>query len=234
MHVQRENGGLLLALERGFYFYDLDSNDLTPLGDPEAGIATNRFNDGKCDPAGRFWAGTMALDKAPGNANLYRLNRDHNIEHVLSGVTTSNGLAWDRERALMYYIDTKTKKVQAYDYDDGSGAIANPRTAVTIADGAGSPDGMTIDQEGMLWIALFRGWRVIRVNPATGERLAEIAVPASQVTSCTFGGSSLDELYITTARTGLSEEALKEQPHAGGIFRVQPGVSGMPSYTFYG
>ncbi|WP_416148368.1 SMP-30/gluconolactonase/LRE family protein [Salipaludibacillus sp. HK11] len=232
--VVREKGGLLLALYHGFYFYDLETKQLTAVGDPESDIETNRFNDGKCDPEGRFWAGTMVLDGEPGDANLYRMNKDLNVERLISGVTISNGMAWNIEKETMYYIDTPTKKIRSYDFLMKTGEITNHQTAITISEGMGSPDGMTIDEEGMLWVAFFGGWKVIRFDPETGESLTEISVPASQVTSCAFGGEQLNELYITTARIGLSDEELEKQPHAGGVFRVKLDIKGAPSYQFKG
>lgn len=232
--VVREKGGLLLALYHGFYFYDLDTRQLTAVEDPEGHITTNRFNDGKCDPKGRFWAGTMVLKGEPGNANLYRMDKNLNVNRMLTGVTISNGMAWNIEKQLMYYIDTKTKKICSYDFNMKSGEMTNEQTVITISEGMGSPDGMTIDEEGMLWVAFFRGWKVIRFDPETSEILSEIPVPASQVTSCTFGGEQLDELYITTARVGLSDEELEKQPHAGGLFRVKLDIKGAPSYQFKG
>lgn len=232
--VARENGGLLLALYHGFYFYDLETKQLTAIEEPEGLIPTNRFNDGKCDPEGRFWAGTMVLKGDPGEANLYCMDTDLSVKRTLTGVTISNGMAWNIEKQLMYYIDTITKKIRSYDFDMKTGEMTNEQTVITISEGMGSPDGMTIDEEGMLWVAFFRGWNVIRFDPETGETLEEISVPASQVTSCTFGGARLDELYITTARTGLSDEELETQPHAGGLFCVKLDIKGAPSYRFKG
>ena len=134
----------------------------------------------------------------------------------------------------MYYIDTPTMEVVAYDYDLATGEIGNPRPVVRFGAGIGVPDGMTIDAEGMLWIAHWGGWKVSRWDPASGKQLEEIAVPAAQVTSCVFGGENLDELYITTARTGISEADLERQPRAGGVFKVKPGVKGTPTYAFAG
>jgi len=232
--VVRENGGLLLALYHGFYFYDLETKQLTVVEDPEADLSTNRFNDGKCAPKGRFWAGTMVLEGDIGDASLYRMDHDLNVKRMLTNVTISNGMAWDIDKKLMYYIDTETKKIRSYDFDMNTGEMGNEQTVITISDGMGSPDGMTIDEEGMLWVAFFRGWKVIRFDPETGEKLTEIPVPASQVTSCAFGGEQRDELYITTARIGLTDEELETQPHAGGLFRVKMDIKGAPSYLFKG
>lgn len=232
--VLREKGGLLLALRDGFYTYDPDAKKLSHIHDPEAHIPGNRFNDGKCDPQGRFWAGTMVLEGDHGEANLYRVDYDMKVNMMLTDVTVSNGLAWDTDKDKMYYIDTRSRKIRSFDFDSKTGNIANKATAVFVPEELGSPDGMTIDEEGMLWVAFFRGGKVIRFNPETEEILTEISVPASQVTSCTFGGRNMDELYITTARTGLSEKQLENEPHAGGLFRIKLDVKGAPSYRFKG
>ncbi|WP_147803573.1 SMP-30/gluconolactonase/LRE family protein [Alkalicoccus halolimnae] len=232
--VRKESGGMMVTLRDGFYSFNPKTKELTSIYDPESHLSGNRFNDGKCDPQGRFWAGTMVLEGEEGDASLYRLDPDLSVHTMLKGATVSNGMAWDPAKNVMYYIDTPTKKIMAYDYHPDTGYITNGRTAVAVSEERENPDGMTIDDEGMLWTAFFGGWGVVRFNPETGEALSEISVPAAQVTSCTFGGAAMDELYITTARDGLSDEDLKDQPHAGGIFMVKPGVSGAPSYPFRG
>lgn len=232
--VPMEDGGLLIAGRDGFYTLDPHTGELEAIAKPEHEPAGNRFNDGKCDPSGRFWAGTMSMKHESNKGALYRLDSDKSLHTILDGVSTSNGLAWNADGSVLYYIDTPTLKVAAYDFDAASGTISNPRTAVEFPEGEGYPDGMAIDAEGMLWVAHWGGWKVSRFNPATGERLMEIPVPAEQVTSCAFGGEELDELYITTARTGIPEDRLKEQPAAGGLFRVNPGVKGTPTVSYRG
>ncbi|CAG7653235.1 SMP-30/gluconolactonase/LRE family protein [Paenibacillus allorhizosphaerae] len=231
--VPRVRGGLVLALENGFHTLDLETQRLTKLIDPESGKPGNRFNDGKCDEAGRFWAGTMHMEENSPSGALYCLEPDGTLRMAADGITTSNGLAWSPDGRTMYYIDSPTRRVTAYDYSPETGAIDRPRTVVTIPEGEGLPDGMTVDEEGMIWIAQWDGWQVSRWDPASGVKIDSIRVPAARATSCTFGGSNYDELYITTARTGLSEQELAEQPHAGGLFRVKPGVKGRPT-CFYG
>jgi sugar lactone lactonase YvrE len=232
--VPRARGGVMLALHHGFAAFDLQTGAMTPWSDPEHHLPRNRFNDGKCDPAGRFWAGTISLDREPGAASLYCLEPDGRVRAMWRGVTNSNGIAWSQDRATMYYIDTPTRRVTAFDYDVASGQIANPRTVITIPEDCGKPDGMTIDAAGMLWIALWEGGCVGRWDPRTGAWLDSVAVPASRVTSCAFGGPDLNELYITTARIGLNVSDLAEQPHAGSLFRARPGVPGVAAFEFAG
>lgn len=231
--VPREQGGLVLALENGFHTLDLETKRLTKLIDPESDKPGNRFNDGKCDGAGRFWAGTMDMKENSPAGALYCLEPDGTLRKAAQGITTSNGLAWSPDQRTMYYIDSPTRRVTAYEFSLETGEIRNPRTIITIPAGEGLPDGMTVDEEGMLWIAQWDGWQVSRWNPDTGAKIDSIPVPAARATSCTFGGPHYDELYITTARIGLSEQELAEQPHAGGLFRLKPGVKGKPT-CFYG
>jgi len=231
--VPRAQGGLVLALENGFHTLDVESQRLTKLVDPERGMPGNRFNDGKCDGAGRFWAGTMNMEENQPTGSLYCLEPDGTLRAAVDGITTSNGLGWSLDGGTMYHIDSPTRRVTAYDYDLETGGMARPRTVVEIPQGEGLPDGMTVDEEGMLWIAQWDGWQVSRWDPATGAKIDSIPVPAARATSCTFGGADYDELYITTARIGQSDQQLEEQPHAGGLFRIKPGVKGRPT-CFYG
>lgn len=233
--VVRKAGGLVIALREGFYFLDPDTEQMTPIADPEADKPDNRFNDGKCDPAGRFWAGTLYLPETePELGALYCLDTDLRVQRKAEKVSISNGLAWSADERTMYYIDSPTRQCVAFDYEKASGAISNRRVVVEIPEGEGWPDGMTIDAEGMLWIALWDGWQVRRYNPHSGALLDVIQVPVARPTSAVFGGENLDTLYITSASTRLSAEALMEQPLAGGIFRAKPGVRGTPTIKFLG
>jgi len=233
--VPRASGGVTLAIHHGFAHLDLATGTLEFIVDPEPD-SPNRFNDGKCDPSGRFWAGTMPYDPGapPDGAALWCLHPNGTVERKVTGVRCSNGIAWSLDATTMYYIDTPTSEVRAYDFDSATGAISNPRVAISVPRSDGWPDGMTIDAEGMLWVAHWDGWQVVRWNPITGEKMAKIHVPAARVTSCAFGGPDLLDLYITTARSGLAEEQLAKQPHAGGIFGVRPGARGVPSFAFAG
>jgi sugar lactone lactonase YvrE len=231
--VPRTSGGVIVALRDGIACLDLFSEELTFLSEIEREITDNRFNDGKCDPAGRFWAGTMNFDSTTISGTLYCMDADLTVTPKVSSVTISNGLAWSPDHKKMYYIDTPTRKVVAYDYDINNGHIQNPTTVIEN-DSEGHMDGMAIDEKGMLWIALWGGSAVKRFNPQNGELLETIELRVTQVTACAFGGKDLDELYITTAATGLDGEALSQQPLAGSLFRVKTSVKGLPSYAFRG
>lgn len=227
-------GDLLLGMEKGFGILNLESKAVRSLIDPEGHLPSNRFNDGKCDRQGRFWAGTMSMEKTEGAGSLYCLFPDMTFRTMISGVTTSNGMAWTGDQTTYYYIDTPTLKVEAFDYNPETADISRRRTAVNIPSGQGKPDGMTIDEEDMLWIAHYGGGRVTRWEPATGKLIATLELPAPNVTSCTFGGLHLDELYITTARQGLTEEELAKHPKSGSLFRAEVGVKGTPAPIFVG
>ncbi len=230
--VPAESGKVMVALQNGIYSYDPDSGAKKLIVDPEADKPDNRFNDGKCDPAGRFWVGTMSLVGAKNAGALYRLDADSTIHKMIDGVGISNGIVWSADKSKMYYIDTPTRKVMGYDYDNETGDISNPKVAVEIPDGIGYPDGMTIDKKDNLWVALWGGSAVACFNPENGELLRKIEVPAKNVTSCAFGGDDLGTLYITTARESTSDEDLERFPHAGGVFKVRPGVKGVKAHFF--
>lgn len=231
----RKAGGVVAALRDGFVFIDTVSGAVTPIVDPEADNPNNRFNDGKCGPGGRFWAGTCSNTcDVQGAGSLYCLDHDLQVRKVLDGLTVANGLTWSPDTKTMYYIDTPTFEVWAFDYDADAGDIHNRRVAVAVPEDEGYPDGMTCDAEGMLWVAHWDGSRVSRWNPETGGKLGDIRFPVERVSCCTFGGAELDTLYVTTSRLGLDEAALSRQPLAGGLFRGDPGVKGTPTFVFGG
>ncbi|MCM3004230.1 SMP-30/gluconolactonase/LRE family protein [Priestia koreensis] len=232
--VTREKGGVVLAMQNGLHFFDVETGEFTFLHDPESHIENNRFNDGKCDPAGRFWIGTMDINDTEGKGSLYCLDVNQELTKKLDNVSISNGLAWSPDQKTLYYIDTPTQHIFKFDYDVESGEISNRKAIIDFTNIEGSPDGMTIDAEGMLWVAHWGGSRVSRWNPHTATLLEEIAVPSLNVTACTFGGENLDELYITTARIGTEEDVLATFPHAGGLYKVKPGVKGMAPFTYKG
>ena len=232
--VLRKSGGLMLAVENGFAAFDPATAKLDIWSDPEADKPQNRFNDGKCDPAGRFWAGTMPYDASKPSGSLYCLEPSRTVRHMFDGVSCSNGIAWSGDAKTMYYIDTMTRGIDAFDFDLTHGEIRNRRKIVTIPEEAGFPDGMTIDTENNLWVGHWGGARVSCWDPHSGKELERIELPVSQVTACWFGGANLDELYITTAREGMDASALAEQPLAGGLFRAKPGPRGREAAAYGG
>jgi sugar lactone lactonase YvrE len=231
----RSSEEIIAALKTGFTIINLETGTLRFIAHPETHLPENRFNDGKCDPAGRFWAGTMSMLNTPGAGSLYTLEADHSVVCKIKAVTCSNGLAWSNDCQTLYYIDTPTCEVVAYDYDCLTGNIDNKRSVIQIPRGEGYPDGMTIDTEGMLWVAMWDGWQVTRWNPRTGQLLKRIRLPVSNITSCTFGGDNLQDLYITSAKNGLHQDELKTQPFAGCLFVIKnSGYQGMPAFKFAG
>jgi sugar lactone lactonase YvrE len=226
-------GGMILALRSGFW--SLHPPAVTPTRLPSPGqVPGNRFNDGKCDPAGRFLAGTMDEAEKEARGSLYSCAPGGQITTLLTGLGISNGLTWSPDYKTFYFIDTPTRRVIAYDYNLDTGGIANPRPVVYVPEGLGWPDGMTSDTEGKLWIALWGGARVTCWDPGTGQLTASHPLPALNVTSCVFGGADLLDLYITSARKGMSRAELDEYPLSGGLFRLQAGVCGLPTFEFGG
>jgi sugar lactone lactonase YvrE len=225
--VPASDGTWRVGLQSGIHAFDPGSGDVRTLHDPEPDLPHNRFNDGKSDPRGRLWAGTMSTRGEKDTGALYRLAAGR-CDSVVSPVTISNGLAWDTGKRALYYIDSPTRQVAIFNYDPETGDIANRRTLWSAPEGWGSPDGMTIDKTGKLWVAFYGGYRVACIDPQSGKVTGQIDVPAPNVTSCTFGRDDLDVLYITTARAGMKPDQLEAYPLAGNIFAVRPGVSGLP------
>lgn len=226
----RAAGGFIAALQDGFWIVgDGPARRVATIPEARPGI---RFNDGKCDPNGRFWAGTMEYAENPGVACLYRLDTSGAVEKMLDDVSISNGLAWSHDGRTMFYIDTPNARVDAFAFSPETGAIADRRTAFRIAASAGWPDGMTIDAEGGLWIALWDGGEVHRYVDGRLDRV--IRLPVSRPTSCAFGGPDLDELFVTSAWTRLSADERAAQPLAGSLFRLRPGVRGVLPDTYRG
>lgn len=231
--VPVSNGGALVALQTGIHFINTQTGDLRFLVNP---LPHNdiRFNDGKCDAAGRFWVGSMHLEQTTGAASLYRMDADGSVHKMLDNVSISNGITWSADNKTMYYVDSPLNTIDAFDYDIRTGEISNRRVIATIGSELGGPDGMTIDEEGKLWVALWGGNGVGRFDPASGKLLQKIDVPAPHIASCTFGGKNLDTLYITSAREGMSKQQLEQYPLSGGLFSVQPGVKGVPAQFYKG
>jgi sugar lactone lactonase YvrE len=222
----RRGGGAVIGVERGFVLEEPDGS-LVPLGDLWNDDSV-RMNEGGCDPDGRFYCGSMSYEQSPGAGTLYRLDADRSVSVVLKGVTVSNGLEWSPDGRRAYYNDTATHRITVFDYDPEAG-LTDRRTFVEIPD-EGSPDGLTVDAEGGVWTALFGSSAVHRYG--TDGKLDEVVeVGASQVTACTFGGDDLDRLFITTSREDLDPD---EEPEAGSVFSVVPGVRGLPVREFAG
>lgn len=225
--------GLIAALESGFSFIDIDDTVIKHINDPEKHIKGNRFNEGKCDPGGRFWAGTMPLSEEGAAGSVYTLHPDLSVEKKIENVSVSNGMAWSLDHKTFYYIDSPELEVVSYRYDKDTGEIADRKIILSFDASEGFPDGMTIDDEGMLWIAHWGGWKIARWNPETGKKLMQIDLPVSQVTSCTFGGDNFEDLYITSASIRLTNEQLQKEPLAGSLFVIKScGYRGLPSFEF--
>lgn len=223
---------LLIALEDGVYFFSPDTGERTLFVRPEPGLVGNRGNDGKPDPAGNLWQDTMPMvpDQTGG---LYRIRPDGSFRPVLSGLKCANGMGWSPDRRTMYFIDTPSRAVWAFDYDAEKGDI-HPDSRVTVVDFSafppeeGGPDGMTVDAEGKIWVAQWGGFCVCRYDPITGERLLRVEVPAPCATCPTFIGENLDQLLITTAGMGRDP-----YPLSGDLFVAKVGVRGLPANRFH-
>ena len=220
----RSGGGAVLGVERGFALEDAEGR-ITELGElwTDRGL---RMNEGACDPDGRFYCGSMAYDKRPGAGSLHRLDQDGSVHVVLRGVTISNGLDWSPDGSRAYYNDTDTQRIDVFDYDPETG-LGRRRTFAAMAE---RPDGLTVDAEGGVWVALSNGGAVRRYAP-DGALDHELELPVTKVTACTFGGDRLEQLFVTTSRDGLPEGA---EPQAGSLFCATPGVRGLPVREFAG
>lgn len=228
--LPRESGGFVIGGDSGLNFFDRVTGEKVAIADPEPEKKPdNRFNDAKCDPAGRIWAGTISTVKKQGDAALYCLDTDLSLSLKFPNVTNSNGLCWTGDSAIFYYIDTPSKKIRAFDFDNGTGEISNERIAIDTADLEGSPDGMTIDANDNIWVVFCRGACVRCFNPQTGEVLEKLDLPVSGPTSCVFGGENLETLFITTGQFPNVDEEL-----AGRLFMARPGVTGTPTQSFAG
>ncbi|PWH15100.1 MAG: SMP-30/gluconolaconase/LRE domain protein [Anaerolineae bacterium] len=226
------SGHLILGMRYGIALLNLETTQLTVLASPESHLPGNRFNDGKCGPDGRFLAGTMDNNEREASGALYSYSPNGVLQTLVNQVRISNGLAWSPDHTTLYYIDTPTFEVKAYDYDLTSGEIGNPRVIISIPPRLGFPDGMTSDRFGRLWIAMWGGAAVTVWDPTTGGLLESIPIPAKNVTSCVFGGPNGTELFVTSARQGLSSADLDAYPLSGGLFRVQTDVEGLPTFFF--
>jgi sugar lactone lactonase YvrE len=225
----RRDGGLIAAAGTTLVLLDETSTVqvVATTPDPE-GV---RFNDGVCDTQGRFWAGTMALDEAPGGGTLYRYDA-RGLVPMVAPVTVSNGIDWSGDGTRMYYADSPTGRIDVFAFDAADGSLSDRRTFIEI-DTGGVPDGLAVDADDHVWVALWDGWAVHRYRPdGVLDRIVD--VPVARPTSCAFGGDDLDDLYVTSARVGLSAAALEEQPWAGGVLALRPGVRGRLPNRFAG
>jgi L-arabinonolactonase len=229
----REQGGLVCAFESGFAFFEPESGAIEWIAKPEAMIARNRFNDGKCDRAGRFWAGSMDDRMKEHTGSLYRLDPDRGVHRMDGAIGISNSLAWSPDDRVFYFADSLDGIIYAYDYDHATGAIGGKRVFAPAKVEPGTPDGSTIDAEGYLWNARWDGWRLVRHAPdGRVDRVVEL--PVQKPTSCAFGGPDLATLYVTSAIWDLTADALARQPWAGGVLAVDVGVRGLPEPRFAG
>ena len=229
--MPRRRGGVVVGLPDGLHLLDGARCPLLAGIEPEQ--AGTRTNDGACDAAGRLWVGTMALDERSPVAGLYRVDAYLGVTTVLSGTTISNGLGWSPSGTSFYFIDSPTCRIDVFDFDPASGALENRRPLAAVEVEGAVPDGLTVDAEGCVWVALHGGWGLRRYAP-DGDLLAEVGLPVARITSCCFGGPDLRDLYVTTRREGLSEAERAGQPLAGALLRLDVGVAGLPTHAFAG
>lgn len=229
----REGGGFVAALRHGIWFVDAAGKLQHKVADAPYDPTYHRFNDGRADAQGRFWAGSMNEKRDASTARLYRFDVDLALIPIISGITISNGLAWSPDSLTMYHADTPTRTIKAWDFDPATGDVANMRVFARFTDETDRPDGAAVDREGCYWSALYRGGKVVRISPQ-GEVLAAFPLRAMCPTMCAFGGPDLRTLYVTTARQRREPEELDRLPQSGGIFAMRVDVPGMPEPRFAG
>jgi len=230
--LEGKENELILGLDRKLARFNLITEELNWLYEVESEYPLHRFNDGKVDPKGRIWIGTLSTLFTKGAGSLYCISGNTQVEKKLSDLTISNGMAWTEDNQTFYFIDTPTRKIQAFNFDLETGEIELKRIAVEIPEELGFPDGMCIDREGMLWVAHYGGSGVYRWNPKSGKLLDKIELPVPHVTSCCFGGENLDMLLITTAQENLTESQLKKYPMSGDAFLVKTNTRGFEANQF--
>ena len=229
----RSRGGFVVALRSGFAFVDQGSWAVSPIHDPEPELLNNRFNDGKCDRLGRFWAGSMDDRILDPSGSIWRLDTDLTVTRMAEGFIVSNGFGWSPDNTIMYVTDSENRAIYAYKFDLVSGNLGERRIFARVPDNLGYPDGLTVDARGYVWSAHWDGWRVTCYRP-DGEVDQVVALPVPRPTSCAFGGSNLDRLYVTSASYKLSDEVLAQAPLSGGLFEIDVGVRGLPEPRFGG
>lgn len=220
---------LLVALRDRLAFLNLQTGEIAPLRQMEFSHPDTRLNDGKCDPQGRFWVGSIS--EAPGQAALYRYDPDGSLHQMETGLTISNGLGWSPDGSTFYLTDSAQRQIYAYDFEAETGAIGNRRVLVDLGDEAVEPDGLAIDGQGNLWSALWDGWCIACFNP-TGQEIFRVKMPVQRPTCLTFGGIHLTNLYITSASVGLSQKEIQQGFYAGDLFYLSTVSSGMPTHQF--
>lgn len=228
--VPSKSGKMYATMGHGYYRIDINNGTEELLGEVEREFPNNRFNDGKVDPFGNYWAGTMDMQEKNPTGNLYVMTYDGQIKKVLTGFTISNGLAWDTEKLKFYHIDTPTKKVMCYDYDEKL-SLKNPKVAVNMGNEVGFPDGMNIDCDGNIWVASWAGNHISRWNPDTGKKLETISLPATNITSCVFGGRDSKTLYVSSAKLTDTQER-NDADMGGSIFKINTEVNGTETYQY--
>jgi len=222
-----KNGYIIATVNLSFYRIDVEKGHYSKMLTLNDEPTTNRFNDGKCDILGRYWAGTMDRGERSPVASLYVLDSG-GIRRELHGLTISNGLGWSPDNKLMFLIDTPTRKVWKFSFDLERGHISDRNVAADFNDLPGVPDGMTVDSEGFIWVAHWGGWMVSRWDPYNGKLLEKVRLPVKNVSSLTFGGNNLKTIFITTAKHGLSQEEIAKQPLAGSVFKLDTDIKGLP------
>jgi len=230
---RRDHSSLIVTLRHHFAFFDPDTGQLEKIFDAESDRPGNRFNDGKCDAQGRFWAGSMDFACEQPTGALYSFDAERRCKRHVDGFAVTNGPTWSLDGRTLYFTNTATRRIFAFDFDPSSGSLSNQRLWLAFDETEGAPDGMTTDANGNLWIAHW-GAGCVTCHAPSGEQLARIDVPASNTTSCAFGGPNLSTLYITSATTGLDEQASQAQPLAGGLFEIELDVRGLPAAQFAG
>ena len=230
----REGSGLVGAFKNGFAFIDLATGATHPIADPEADLPDNRFNDGKVDPRGRFWAGTMDETERRPSGELYRIDPDLTVTRFPAGFIVTNGIEWSRDGGTLYFVDTAQRTIYAYAFDMAAGAPGGRRVFARVPESDGHPDGLTVDADDHVWSAHWGGGRVTRYRPdGSVERVVKLPIP--RTTSCCFGGPELDTLFVTSASIGLDAAALRAAPLSGAVFAVSGlGVRGRPAGRFKG
>lgn len=232
--IPKASGGLIVATSGGLMSLDPVTRRLAPFCHPESERKDIRYNDGKCDRRGRLWVGSMDMGAAANRGHLFCVEGDGSWRKVDSGFTVPNGLGWSPDNKIMYVTDTYRQTIYRYDFDLASGTITNRRPLITIAVSDGKPDGLTVDDQGCLWVALWDAWHIARFSPE-GQLMQRVRVPVPRPTSCCFGGDNLDTLYVTSASLRLNENELASAPLSGSLFALNlPNVRGLPDTAFSG